>query len=70
MQFQTYEHLIVFPNPQPLVTRQLGRVLLFMIPVHLAKYVVLKTMTDAQSPRTTAAAINNPRLKVRSLSNN
>lgn len=70
MQFQTYEHLIVFPNPQPLVTRQLARVLLFRIHVHLAKYVVLKTMTDALFPQTTAAAINNPRLKVRSLHNN
>ena len=40
------------------VTRQPAYVLTLMIPVHLAYDVVLNTMMNAHSPRTTAAAMN------------
>ena len=50
----------------PPVTGQPACVLIFMIPVHLVKNVVLKTMMDAHFPRTTAVAMN----KVRNLLNN
>ena len=63
MQFQANKRLL--PHALPRVTGQPACVLIFVILVHLTKNVVLKTMMDAQFPRTTAAAINNTRVKVR-----
>ena len=63
MQFQANKRLL--PHPLPRVTGQLASVLIFVMPVHLAKNVVLKTMMDADVPRITAAAINKTRVKVR-----
>ena len=63
MQFQANKRLL--PHPLPRVTGQLASVLIFVMPVHLAKNVVLKTMMDAHFPWTTAAAINKTLVKVR-----
>ena len=62
MQFQANKRLL--PHPLPRVTGQPACVVIFMIPVHLAKNVVLKTMMDAHVPRTTAAAMNDTGVKV------
>ena len=63
LQFQANKRLL--PHTLPRVTGQQACVLISVIPVQLAKNVVLKTMMDAHFPRTTAAAIKNTRVKVR-----